>query len=223
MDFDFIDDSSPFDDDGLELETARQLETPKIKRRSNIAKREFISGMKKEALTSLIQELPPEDTDLYIVGNGAGGTFRLHDNPNVFEFGHFIPVLVEMLGNKGVTLFCSTWTMNRQHGLNMLSMLDDGRLTALTLFTDTYWKRREAAVANEIIAGLMERNQTYLSFKNHVKCIALANADHTRFVTVTGSANLSAQPRAENYTLTTHPAAYLFYRDEFFLEMLKRG
>jgi hypothetical protein len=110
--------------------------------------------------------------------------------------------------------------MNRQHTKTMLEMLKDGRLSALTVFTDPYFKRREAAIANELITGLLTiPNGRFMCFKNHTKIIALAAPDG-RTCCISGSANLSAQPRAEQYNLSTSPDLYRFYRDEFFETML---
>lgn len=183
------------------------------------AKAEFINGLKKQALSDLLKELPPPDTDVYILSNGSGGTYRIgEDNPKAFEFGHFIPVLCEMLGNKHITAYVSTWTMNRWHALNMLQMLDDGILQSLAVMTDPYFLQRESVVANTLVEGLMKRQQRFKAFKNHVKAVCLSSASRT--VSVLASANLSAQPRAENFTLSTDPALYRFLVNDFFEVML---
>lgn len=223
--FDFLADmETPFDSDqgdqdGDQLETSRTLDRPVTYARK-LAKREYINGLKKEALNLLIPELPPPDVELIILTNGSGGTYRQHEAAaNCFEFGHFISVICDRLGY-GCHLYASTWTMNRQHGENILNMLDDGRLKSVVLFTDTYWKRRESAVANTVITGLIDRGQRYLSFKNHVKAIAIANADHTRFCTALSSCNFSSQPRAENITLNTDPGCFEFLKQSFFEAMI---
>lgn len=220
--FDFLD-SDPFSaPTDTELETARQLEKPLVKRRGNVAKREFTVALKREALTEIIPTLPPPDTDLWIVGNGSGAEIRHGTNPLAFDFGNFLPVIVSMLGDVGCTAYVSSWTMNRTHVHSFLAMLADGRLSALTVFTDSYFKRRESAIANELISGLLDAGQRFMSFKCHAKVIAIAAPDG-RTCVITGSANLSAQPRAESYVLTTAPDVYQFFRDEFFEAMLTNG
>lgn len=204
-----------------EIETARQLSSPKVYARRE-AKRQFVSGLKREALTELIPALPEPGTDLYVVGNGAGAEQKRAPGgiaAQAFDFGSFLPVCVGYLGGVSCTAYISTWTMNRGHALTMLEMLDDGRLSALTVCTDPYFKRREAAVAHELISGLMDRGQRFLAWKNHVKCIAIEAPDG-RTCTITGSANLSAQPRCEQYVLTTAPEVYRFFRDDFFHAMI---
>lgn len=207
--------------DAARTETADQLPAPVRHDRRGIERREYINGLRKQALTELITELPPPNVDLYILSNGSGGTYKpSQQSAQAFEFGHFIPVLVDMLGGQGCTAYCSTWTMNRSHALNMLDMLDTGELASLAVMTDPYFLRRESAVANTLVIGLRERGQRFVAFKNHVKALAIASADGQRVVTVTGSANLSSQPRAENFTLSTDPGLYEFLKDDFFEVML---
>lgn len=213
--FDFAADGEP-----PELETARQLARPLLHERK-AAKREFISGLKREALNALIPTLPPPDVDLYVVGNGAGAEVRHGINPLAFDFGSFIPHIVKQLGDRDCTAYISTWTANAQHVKTLIDMLDDGRLAALTVATDPYFKTREAAVCNQLILGIQRHapRARFLAWKNHVKCICIADAAGERFCTVTGSANLSAQPRTEQYVLTTAPDVYHFFVREFFEAM----
>jgi hypothetical protein len=204
------------------VETTEQLPAPARYDRRRIARRQYINGLKKQALTALIVELPPPDVDVYILSNGSGSTYKTTGDPLAFEFGHFIPVLVGMLGGHGVIAYVSTWTMNRQHSLNLLQMVDTGELAALAVMTDPYFLRRESAVANQLVTGLLARGQRFVAFKNHVKACALSSADGSRVVSVLGSANLSSQPRAENFTVSCDPGLYAFLRDQFFEEMSSR-
>jgi hypothetical protein len=217
-DFSWINNPIFTDAETPDFETTRNLKKPLITGRK-LARRKFINGLKKEALNQLIPTLPPPDTDLYIVGNGAGAEIRHGIDPLAFDFGTFIPHVVDMLGGKACIAYVSTWSMNRNHTKTMLDMLKSGALQQLTVFTDPYFKRREAAIAAELINGLLDAGQRYLAFKNHCKIIAIA-APGDRTCVITGSANLSAQPRCENYNLTTSPDVYQFYRDEFFETMI---
>jgi hypothetical protein len=207
--------------DQRDLETADNLPTSKAHTRRG-AQRVFINGLKKEALSQLVPTMPPPNTDVYVIGNGAGAEKKWIaggiDN-TAFDFGTFIPHLTSLFDQPtGCTAYISSWTMNRNHALSLIEMLDDGRLTKLTVFTDPYFQRREPAVATTLIQGLQRHQQTYLAFKNHCKIIALASGEQT--CVVTGSANLSAQPRCEQYVLTTAPAVYGFFVQEFFEAML---
>jgi len=202
------------------LSTAEQLATPRRKLKQ-AAKRRMINGLKKEALSDLISELPPPGTDMYIISNGAGAEIKHGINLQAFDFGTFLAVVAGMLG-AGCIAYISTWTMNRNHALNMISMLDNGELSQLTIFTDPYFQKREPAVAAVLIEGVLKHGKPnrYLAFKNHCKIIALSDKSGENFCTITGSANLSAQPRCEQYVLTTSPDVYRFFINEFFEAML---
>ena len=228
-----IDDFDPFADldalldDSTETETARQLDRPKS-HAHRAQKRQFVNGLKKQALTDLIPELPPPDTDLYVIGNGAGSEKKWLEggtDNRAFDFGTFIPFLVEQLGNTACIAYISTWTMNRNHALSMIELLDGGQLDRLTVFTDPYFQRRESSVAAELITGIQRHpgRARYLAFKNHIKAMCIAAPGERQVVTVTGSANLSAQPRCEQYVLTTAPDVYRFFVTEFFEAMLPDG
>lgn len=207
----------------LEVQSERKLARP-VAHARRAAQRQTVNGLKKQALTALIPELPPPDTDLYVIGNGSGAKKKWlpgGSDPDAFDFGTFIPHVVERLGNAGCIAYISTWSMNRNHALTLIEMLNDGRLAQLTVFTDAYFQRREPAIAGMLItemARLPDRAR-YFAFRNHVKAMCIANADETRFCTVTGSANLSAQPRCEQYVVTTAPEIFGFSRREFFEAM----
>ena len=207
------------DDDG-QLTTARQLDAPKIYIKKT-AERRMVNGLKKQALNRLIPQLPPPDTDMYIIGNGAGAEVKHGINPEAFDFGTFLSFIIDILGH-GCIAHISTWTMNRNHALNMIEMLDDGRLSQLSVLTDPYFQTREPSVAAILIEGILKHgdNSRYLAFKNHCKIIAVSDEKGENYCTITGSANLSAQPRCEQYVLTTSPEVYHFFINQFFKAMM---
>ena len=222
---DELDDDFTIDTDELgffasegEVQTSRNLRKP-IRKEIAGRKREYINGLKKQALTDLVASLPPEDTDLYILSNGSGSTYRLGGQALAFEFGHFIPVLAGMMNITGGWMYLSTWTMNRAHSLNILEFIDNGTYGHVAVMTDPYFLRRESAVANNLVEGILRRKQRFIAFKNHVKCLCMATADETQTVVVTGSANLSSQPRAENFILSTNRELYQWMKTEFFEAM----
>ena len=73
-----------------DLETAAQLRQP-LKYERKEAKRLFTNGLKKQALTELIPALPPPDTDVYLIGNGAGAEVRHGINPQASTLAHSSP------------------------------------------------------------------------------------------------------------------------------------
>lgn len=213
LDWMFQDDVAP----DVELETPRALKKPALHYRRE-ARREFANGLKREALNILIPTLPPPDTDLYVISNGFGAELGYKDIPLDFDFGCMLPHIVKLLGNQGCTAYLSTWSMNMPHTLAILEMIDDGRLSALTFFTDRSFRGRKGPIANTMISGLLERKQRYLAFRNHAKILAVSNPAGA-CCTVTSSANISFQPRHEQYVLTSAPDVYRFFVDQFFEAM----
>lgn len=180
--------------------------------------RQFIKIAKTESLQDVLPKLPPPGTDIWIISNGDGSWPNGKD-PAAFEFGHFVPVLAGLLGGQ-TTCYLSTWSMNQDHADALLTAIDVGLIEHFVILTDRSFQGRKSSIANSLIEGLRKRGQTYLTFHNHAKILAMISADGLRTCVVFGSANLSQQPRAENYTLTTDPAAYQFVASQFFEAMI---
>lgn len=221
MDFDSLGDMPlpdlpdlPDSDSGDGLVSQKTLKNS-IKQIKKSAKRTMLTMMQREALSDFIQELPPPGYDLWIIGNGSGGTYGRRVIETRFEFGHFIPVLIDLLGGHVTHLYISTWTMNRDHAQNILETYDEGRADHIAILTDPYFLQRESFVANALVAGMQLREQTFIAFKNHTKILAMTTAGGKTCV-IQGSANLSSTPRAENWVLTTSPDVYEWIRDSFF-------
>lgn len=182
-------------------------------------RQETITGLKKQALTALIGALPAPDATVWLVSNGSGGTYGYRAVEGAFEFGHFIPVLVDMIGPPVDDVYVSTWSMNRHHAAALLRLYDEGKARRIAVMSDNYFLRREAAIATALKIGLEARpGCRFKSFKNHTKIVAVGGP--AACVTVFSSANLSAQPRAECYTLTTAPAVYHWIVRDFFEAVL---
>jgi len=213
---------SSMPDDSIALELTDTIDTPFIFTTRH-KKQVFINSEKQAALDKYIPELPAPDTCLWIISNGIGGSFK-YDQSSVtqFEFGHFITTIANHLGH-GAIAYLSTWTMNRYHAQNILSLLDTGQLSKCVLLTDPYWKRRESAVATALISGLIDRKQRYCAFPNHAKVLCMASQDETRSCVVFSSANFSAQPRAENFTMSTSPDLYHAAKMQFFETILGKA
>ena len=209
------------DDMLLDLDTGEDIVDAKGLRRDammlrRLEKRRFINAQKLQGLEQIIPTLPPPDADLFIITTGLGAEVGSHAISKSPDLGTFIPYLVRQLGDKDCTAYISTWTCNHFHSLAMLELLDAGKLKSLTYFSDPYFMQRSPAIATPLIEGLKARGQRVKLWKNHTKLIAVSNADQTRTCVIQSSANLSAQPRAEQLHLTTSPDVYQWITHEFF-------
>lgn len=218
--FDLFDDPENADDEFI---SHRQL-AKSIRHERKAARREFVAGLRHEALIQLIPTLPPPDTDLWIVSTGDGaqgmaGTKR----EKSFDFGDFIPHVVSMFG-AGCDVFVSTWTANHEHVTRLAEMLKTGEIARLTFLSDPYFQQRTPAIAAALFFALADYpdRARYKLLKNHCKVICIRDAAQTRYCSITGSANLNMQPRAEQYNLSTAPDVYNFLTEQFFEAMLRQ-
>jgi hypothetical protein len=195
--------------------------TPATRTDRKVEERNRILALKRQAISRFIPELPPPDTDIWIIGNSeASHKALLAGQDEIFELGHFIPVLVERVGPPAEELYISTWGINRDHIETLFGLYDTGLVKRITFVTDRSFQSRHPEVATPLYEGLEERGQRLGAFRNHVKAIAVKGQE--RVAIIMGSANLSSQPRAENYVLSTAPELYEWLTDEFFEPVFER-
>ena len=184
-------------DDALRLETTATLDGPRLLLRRP-ARRRNLSALRQEALEDFYRQLPAAGESLHVVSNGR------------FDYFHFLPATLRLLGRPAAEVYGSTWTMNRQNVLDLLRLLDAGQIGTAAIVTGTYFKRRETAVANTLIEGLAERGLRYRAFQNHAKVLLLAAPPD--WITIEGSANFTANPRLEQTVITNDADLYAFHR-----------
>jgi hypothetical protein len=204
-----------------DLFTTQGLPAPQILTKAE-RHQQLLAGLHKESLTSLMPTLPPPDTTVWIINNGSGAERIQGRIVEAFDFGAFIVHLMGLVGTP-CQLHASTWAMNRNHALMFERALNDGAFNRFVLFVDPYLSQRTPDVHSIIANAVLAHPDTarYLAFKNHAK-IACLSGEHG-IVTVASSANFSAQPRVEQYTVSTSNEVYEFFKREFFDEMLARA
>lgn len=228
-DFAWLDEqeTSPRDDSFGWLEDDQPIEidavlTHPVSMARRVEKRRTLIAEKEQNLAKLITSLPPPDTDLFIIGTADGREHGRtgHITHGSFDFGSFVGVCLDMLLTEtraaSAVLYVSTWVLNRDTVQMFRDNLDAGRLSALHFLGDKFLKRRHTAA---IYAQLVELVQSHPPSRirltpNHVKALCLSVPG--RCVTITGSANLSAVARTEQYNLSTAPDVHAFYIQQFF-------
>ncbi len=179
-------------------------------------RRVYLAGKRREELVSIIGELPDPDTDLYIVAAGRGKRIKHGDIVRSFGFGNFIDYVTDEFG-LGCIVHQATWSMNRDHALMLLELIDSGRIAVMNLLCDPAVTMRKNAIAMMLKTNLGRfPGSRFKITKNHSKITCISDRVGGRFCTITGSANMSGTPRAENYTLSTDPAMYRHFVDNFF-------
>lgn len=177
--------------EGDSLPSARSLR--------RLAKRRTLRMAQQTALSDVLANPPTAGESVHIVSDAK------------FDFWTWVPVMLDWLGRSD-SLYCSTWTLSRGNAVDLFELWDAQRFPAAHMLTGTYFKRRETAVYSFLLDGILARGGRYRAFQNHAKVLLLANADKGAWLTVEGSANLTANPRLEQYVLTNDRPLYEFHR-----------
>lgn len=185
------------------LESAKNIDTPKILRRKRRARN--LAAIKEEQIAQFLTSLPAPGESLHIVSNGR------------WDYWSFVPTVLRYL-DRPAAFWGSTWTMNRNNVLELFALYDSGKLTRISILTGTYFKRRESSVAATLIEGLQARRQRYRAFQNHAK-VMLFEAPPD-FIVIEGSANFTANPRLEQNVMVNDENLFRFHA-EWMEEMFK--
>jgi hypothetical protein len=164
------------------------------------ARRKVAQIGQRQALSDLLCGLPAAGESIHVVSEAK------------FDFWTWVPVLVGWLGGRTEALYCSTWTLSRNNAVEMFGLWDAGAIGAAHFLTGTYFKRRETAVYAMLLDGIRARGGRYRAFQNHAKVLLLSNAGTGVWISVEGSANLTSNPRLEQYVLTNDKGLYDFHR-----------
>ena len=184
-------------DDAPSIETTATLDGPRLLARRPSHRRN-LSALRQEALEDFYRELPAAGESLHIVSNGA------------FDYFHFLPATLALLGRPAEEVYGSTWTMNRGNVQTLFALLDSKQIGTAAIVTGTYFKRRETAVANALVEGLASRGLRYRAFQNHAKVLLVGAPPD--WITIEGSANFTANPRLEQTVVTNDAELYAFHR-----------
>lgn len=191
-----LDLSGLFSDDEAEIEVQRTV-TPRCTRRE--AKQKVVAMMKREHLRDVMPAPPERGFTYHLVSNGK------------FDFWTWVPVMVEWIGQAD-ELYVSTWTLNRGNCVDLFALIDAGKIRDVGFLTGLYFKRRESSVYSILLTGLQRRGFRYAALTNHAKVVLLCNQDRGDYIAIEGSANLTANPRIEQYTLCNDEEVYRFHR-----------
>lgn len=164
------------------------------------ARRRFERIRQKQQLADVIPAPPAVGESIHVIGTG------------LYDFWTFVPQMLDWLG-RADELYCSTWTLNRTNAVELMALIDADRIGSISFLTGLYFKRRESAVYAFLLDGIRARGGRYRAFRNHAKVLLMRNLDLGIHLTVEGSANLTANPRLEQYVITNDPALYAFHRE----------
>ena len=189
---DLLDDA----DTGDPLETDYMPDSRSLKMS---AKRRFVRIHQRNGLLDVFDRLPPPGVSVHIVSGAK------------FDFWTFVPQIIEWIGRTEI-LYCSTWTLSRPNAVELFALADEGKIGTIALLTGLYFKRRETAVYAMLLDGIRTRNGRYRAMQNHSKVMLLSDPIQDVWLAIEGSANLTGNPRLEQYVVTNDRDLYEFHR-----------
>jgi len=123
-------------------------------------------------------------------------------------------VIVEKMG-VFEAFYCSTWTMTKMDVDIIESWQVAGLIKTPTFCVGEYFAKRETAAYATLIDMIQRSKGRVRCFPNHAKIVLLGSAERDEWITVTGSSNLSMNPRCEQTTVWNDIEIYRFYQEWF--------
>ena len=168
------------------------------------ARRRYERIGKRQQLLEVIPSPPAAGESIHVIGEG------------LYDFWTFVPQMVDWLG-RAEEMYLSTWTTCRANVVELFELIDTGRIGAVVFLTGLYFKRRETAVYTYLVNSLRRRGPRfrYKAFANHAKVLLARGpgpAAAAAWLVCEGSANLTANPRLEQYVFTNDRGLYEFHR-----------
>jgi hypothetical protein len=193
-----LDASAPFPSDPVgahDLISRRMLDDPLI------VERRLLQSHRRAWNTSTLDKilsLPKVGSQLHLVTNGF---VRYFD---------FIPRLISLSGHASASLYLCTWRINTSEILSLFDLIDRGILSAVAVLTSMHMKNLLIPEANLLVSGLLQRKQRVKSINSHAKVFLLQAGDD--YLTVEGSANMTAYAGVEHSVLSNDRIVYEFHR-----------
>lgn len=156
-----------------------------------------LNKLREKKIEDVFNEMPKPKEYIHVVSDGS------------FDYFGIVQRIIEL--NEGAfTMHASTWTMNYNNIENLLTLIKVGRIKNCTIIVGEYLRQREPLVFETLKQGLYESGKGRLNaFKNHCKIICLSNG--IDYFVCEGSANFTANPRAEQHILTNNKELYEFH------------
>lgn len=97
-------------------------------------------------------------------------------------------------------MYLATWTISKQNIKRLKESIESGRLKSLTMVFSSTLKPANPSLYASLVGSLKPfENVKLKEINSHAKTFSISNG--TDFITVTGSANWSENPRIENYLI----------------------
>lgn len=174
------------------------VETGKPRKLKTKLKQDRINAMRQETADRFLDHLPAPDEQIHILSNGK------------FDYWGLITRGMALTPGNIVSLFVSTWTMNLPIARELVQLVKTGKVQSVTCWLNNYLKSREPHVWAYLQEHLGALNQKVFATENHAKIAAWKN-DRGGYFVISGSANLTANPRIEQNFIAQSKELHDFY------------
>lgn len=181
--------------------TEQQLNTDKTinTRKTTIdLKRNHLKKLKAKNVAEILTELPAPGWSTHIVSKGN------------FDYFDFAPRIIDLLGGWVDESYFCTWSINRHNTVELIRLIDEGRIKRFNLLTGDYFKNRERDVYHLALNAMLRTGNRIKTIKAHAKVLIFRKGE-TR-ICFEGSANLTHNPRIEQYFVAQCPELYEHHR-----------
>lgn len=109
-------------------------------------------------------------------------------------------------------MYLATWTISKQNISRLKLAIESGKLKNLTMVFSSTLKAANPALYASLIGALKDfENVKLKEINSHAKTFSISNG--TDFLTVSGSANWSENPRIENFLLLNDKDLFEHHKD----------
>jgi hypothetical protein len=114
--------------------------------------------------------------------------------------------------NEITEMYLATWTISKQNIKRLKEAIESGRLKELTLVFSSTLKPANPSLYASLIGSLKEfENVKLKEINSHAKTFSVTNGEE--FITVTGSANWSENPRIENFLILNDKTLFEHHKE----------
>lgn len=178
------------------------VETGKARKLKTKMKQDRIKAMQQETADQFLDRLPVDGEQIHILSNGK------------FDYWGLITRGMELTRGQIESLFVSTWTMNLPIARDICERIKQKKILSVTCWLNNYLKSREPHVWAYLQEHLGAMGQKVFATENHAKIAAWRN-NHGEHYVISGSANLTANPRIEQNFVAKSKELHDFYVEAF--------
>lgn len=158
----------------------------------------FKDSLKLKAARDVLDCLPKKNQCLHVISSGK------------FDYWTVIKRIIELLNCPVDEIYLTTWTTKRRYSEDLVDMFDSGKIRKMTFLTGLYFKVRAPDVYSFLAEEFTRRGQKFICADNHAKIAAMFTSGGD--ICVEGSANFTANPRIEQFTISNDTALANFHK-----------